>query len=153
MKISLDSKDFKPLQDAVDKLSRHYIRVGVLSDAGSFVLMKAVVNQYGAKVWRKGGGYITIPARPFMTDGVDYALSQGLDEIIKKAVVAILKGADERAALRLVAEWLIGKIKGNFTRPGNGWIANAPATIRRKGSARPLIDTGELRGSIKYEIV
>ena len=30
------------------------------------------------------------------------------------------------------------------------WTPNSPVTIARKGSSRPLIDTGELRASITY---
>ena len=37
-------------------------------------------------------------------------------------------------------------------RNGN-WVPNAPATIRRKGSDRPLIDTGQLVNSVEYEVV
>jgi hypothetical protein len=29
---------------------------------------------------------------------------------------------------------------------------NAPATIRAKGSSKPLIDTGEMRQSVTYQI-
>jgi hypothetical protein len=42
--------------------------------------------------------------------------------------------------------------KAWFTNPLNGWPPNAPATIARKGSDRPLIHTGELRRSIVYVI-
>ena len=37
-------------------------------------------------------------------------------------------------------------------RNGN-WVPNAPATIRRKGSDRPLIDTGQLVNAVEYEVV
>jgi hypothetical protein len=35
-----------------------------------------------------------------------------------------------------------------FTLPDNHWAPNTPGTIARKGSNRPLIDTGALRNSI-----
>jgi hypothetical protein len=35
-----------------------------------------------------------------------------------------------------------------FTDPANHWAPNTPGTIARKGSDRPLIDTGALRQSI-----
>lgn len=36
---------------------------------------------------------------------------------------------------------------------GNGsFVPNAPSTIRRKGSDKPLIDTGRMRQSVKYVI-
>jgi hypothetical protein len=39
-----------------------------------------------------------------------------------------------------------------FVDPRNNWAPNAPATIRAKGSDRPLIDTGEMRKSITYVV-
>ena len=32
------------------------------------------------------------------------------------------------------------------------FVPNSPATIKRKGSSRPLIDTGHLRQSVRYRI-
>ena len=39
-------------------------------------------------------------------------------------------------------------IKESFRN--NDWKANSRATVKRKGSSRPLIDTGQLIGSISY---
>lgn len=39
-----------------------------------------------------------------------------------------------------------------FENPKNNWPPNAPSTIAQKGSDVPLIDTGELRKSIKHVI-
>ena len=40
--------------------------------------------------------------------------------------------------------------KGWFTNPKNNWAVNSQTTIDRKGSDRPLIDTGEMRKSITH---
>lgn len=50
----------------------------------------------------------------------------------------------EKLAIR-IENWT----KKFFTDSDNGWAPNSPATIRAKGSDRPLIDTGALRQSIK----
>lgn len=39
-----------------------------------------------------------------------------------------------------------------FTDPRNGWPPNSPETVRRKGSANPLIDTGSMRKAITYVV-
>jgi len=39
-----------------------------------------------------------------------------------------------------------------FVNPKNLWAPNSPRTVKRKGSDRPLIDTGQLRKSITYVI-
>lgn len=36
--------------------------------------------------------------------------------------------------------------------PPGTFAPNAPSTIERKGSSRPLIDTGQLRGAITYRV-
>lgn len=43
--------------------------------------------------------------------------------------------------------------KSWFTDPRNGWPPNRPATIKRKGSDRRNIDTGDLRKKITYVMV
>lgn len=40
-----------------------------------------------------------------------------------------------------------------FVDSDNNWAPNAPSTIRAKGSDKPLIDTGELRKSIRGIVV
>ncbi len=46
-----------------------------------------------------------------------------------------------------------GLVKSAFSTGGFGqWAENKPATIRRKGSAAPLIDTGQLRRSITSDV-
>lgn len=55
------------------------------------------------------------------------------------------------AMLGVAAE---GAIMEAFESGGFGeWAANAPSTIARKGSASPLIDTGEMRKSYTSEVV
>jgi hypothetical protein len=44
-------------------------------------------------------------------------------------------------------------VKAWFTNPRNGWAPNAPSTIKRKGSDKPLIDKGQLRNAIDYVII
>jgi hypothetical protein len=44
-------------------------------------------------------------------------------------------------------------VKAWFVSPKNGWPPNKPATIKAKGSSRPLIDTGALRQSIVSLVV
>ena len=48
----------------------------------------------------------------------------------------------------------VGAISEAFETGGFGtWAKNTDRTIARKGSSRPLIDTGELRRSIDYEVI
>ena len=58
---------------------------------------------------------------------------------------------DYTKTMNLVGVWMVGKVKRTFTN--NNWPKLKPATIKRKGSSRPLIDTGQLRASIAYEVI
>lgn len=52
-----------------------------------------------------------------------------------------------------VAQGAIELIDEGFQSSGFGeWQANAPLTIKQKGSAMPLIDKGDLRRAVTYEI-
>lgn len=96
-------------------------------------------------------GTSTIPARPF----IDIAFRRdraAIRMIISRAARAVASGRmTERQALSTIGEYLAGVIKeeiANRMPP-----PNAPSTIARKKSDVPLIDEGQLIGSISYEIV
>ncbi len=55
-------------------------------------------------------------------------------------------------ALRLAGAYLEGKIKEKITNTDPDWPPLKPATIKRKGSSKPLIDTGKLRNSIVHNV-
>jgi hypothetical protein len=55
-------------------------------------------------------------------------------------------------ALRLLGERMKADVKGTITAGAGIPPPLAPATVRAKGSARPLVDTGRLVGSIDYDV-
>ena len=63
------------------------------------------------------------------------SLVSDLEKIAKNIVIPdIIKGIDKKVAIM-----------------GGPLPKNAPATVKRKGHSRPLIDTGTLRKSFKYK--
>ncbi len=57
-----------------------------------------------------------------------------------------------KGVLDVVAEDLVAAVVDRIDSQGDGeWPPNTPETIARKGSAAPMIDTGQLRGSIRAE--
>ena len=53
-------------------------------------------------------------------------------------------------ALARTGQYIEGEIKRKI---GSGpFTPNSPATIRKKKSSKPLIDTGHMRQSVRYEI-
>ena len=63
---------------------------------------------------------------------------------------ALAAGSSVEAALNRIGVVAKGIIQEEI-RDGS-FAPNAPSTIRQKGSAQPLIDTGQMRQSVNYAI-
>ena len=84
-----------------------------------------------------------IPSRPF--------LRQTLAENQEKYTALFVKLLESGVSIDQIYEQIAliaqGDVQQNIV---NGkWTANAPSTIKRKKSSKPLIDTGKLRQSVK----
>jgi hypothetical protein len=67
-----------------------------------------------------------------------------------KAILKYLNGQDGRPDLEKIGLWVVNKVKAKFG--SDDLVPNSEATIKAKGSDKPLIDTGQLRNSITYVI-
>ena len=84
-----------------------------------------------------------IPSRPF--------LRQTLAENQEKYIALFVKLFESGVSIEQIYEQIAliaqGDVQQNIV---NGkWTANAPSTIKRKKSSKPLIDTGKLRQSVR----
>ena len=108
----------------------------------------ARIHEFGATIRTKKGAIIKIPARSFLQATIDKYRAD-----IQKRAVAFGKGVvldlfTPEQALELLGEYVVGLIR---QRMADGIPPpNRPSTIKRKGSSKPLIDTGGLRGSITH---
>lgn len=57
-----------------------------------------------------------------------------------------------KEANKEVGQHLEDETKRTFDISGPGWAPNKPSTVEKKGSSKPLIDTGGLRGGIKHKL-
>lgn len=92
-----------------------------------------------------------IPARPVLLPAVSAdGNRQAIAHELAGSVQASLVGDKEGAKKGMLRTALAGQnaVRKWFTDPRNAWAPNAPSTIRRKKSDRPLIDTGALRAAI-----
>ena len=98
----------------------------------------------------KGSPARNIPKRPTLEPTIEENNAIITDKY-EKAVQKILAGkADGREDLEKLGIWVMNKVKAKF---GSDELEPLkPATIKAKGSDRPLIDTGQLRNSITYVI-
>lgn len=107
----------------------------------------ARIHEFGTVIKTKYA-IIRIPARSFLQGTIDkYA-----DAIQKRATAfgqgVLMDAFSVEQALELIGEYVVGLIR---QRMADGIPPpNAPSTIKRKGSSKPLIDSGGLRASISH---
>lgn len=119
-----------------------------------------------ALIHEKGSVTMHIDPRPFMTE----TKKKYGDDTIKfmtSLYKQVVKSLDPIKALKRLGLKYEGSMKDIFTtgsfKPNSditikgGWMRNPvsgrPFHVKGKGSSRPLIDTGTLRGSIKSKVV
>lgn len=91
-----------------------------------------------------------IPERSFIRS----TIKEKRKEIIalqKKLLIKIRKGElDNKKALQLLGEFTADLMKQKIVSLKSP--PNTEQTIKRKGSSNPLVDTGQLKNSITYEV-
>ena len=145
-----------------EKLKSMCVKVGVTEDVGSqtteggaTLAQIAAWNELGVlgpPMSQNGGGKWFIPPRPFIrgfADGKREQIQQTLDRLGKMVAGGKLKA---EAAIARLGEYGQSGVK-SYIRNGD-FTPNADSTIARKrGSTKPLIDTGTLRNSIRYQVI
>lgn len=132
------------LRNIARRLSKGALQVGFMENArypdGTQVAMVAAIQEYGAP--RAG-----IPARPFFRNMIS-AKSGEWPEAIAKQLIKTKYDVDltlERVGIAIAGQ-LQQSIRDTNAPP------LAPSTIRRKGFAKPLIDTGLMLRSATYRV-
>ena len=93
---------------------------------------------------RKNEFGIGVPARPWMQTTVDrFASTVWADDMRKIATLAV-RGENDKIeqGYRIIGVSMVSNMQDTL-REGP-WTPNSPVTIKLKGSAQPLIDTGQL---------
>ena len=113
--------------------------------SGRFVAGETVVEVASQHEFGLG-----VPRRSFIRDWFDQHEAE-LSDDLRKLGRAVLEGrASERQAAELFGLMAVGGIQERIA--AGIPPANAERTIREKGSATPLIDTGQLRSSITHRV-
>lgn len=144
-------------------------------DNGMSVLDVAIANQFGADINHPGGTpymigsdgkaifvkkdspdaarlpktkphRIKIPARPFMDQGTEAMIADVKGEMEAVAKQANRREVSAEQALKKVG--LFGEKSIQEAITDGTYEPNAPSTVRRKKSSKPLIDTGKMRQSV-----
>lgn len=114
---------------------------------GTSVVDVAFWNNYGTK--NQEGG-VAIPARRFMDIGGRRASQETLP-YLKKMVPKINEGKiKEEDVAEVIGNKAVAILKKEITELSEP--PNAPATIAKKKSSNPLIDTGLMRQTVTFEL-
>ena len=95
-------------------------------------------------------GTVNIPSRPFMRDSVDKH-EAAINHMLTAQKDALLHGATAREILNTAGLFQQDLIQTEIEQ--GDFVANAPTTITKKGSDKPLIDTGTLKNSVHHLFV
>ena len=95
-------------------------------------------------------GTNTIPERSFMRAGVDENKKE-FEAFLEKGTFNVIAGKLSKRQL-IGRLGLLGVKKIQEKIESGPFKANKPATVKRKGSSKPLIDTGRMRQSITHRI-
>ena len=143
--------DFSKWKKLKGTLKSSAVKVGVISGKGGAdvqLLQIAAVHEFGSPKNK-------IPERSFIRGTFDNnldATAQKIKELGEKYMEAAGKGRNIRRTLMELGEWGVNEVKKYITRTGK-FVPLRPATIRRKGDDKPLVDSGRLLNSISYEII
>lgn len=147
-------KDFglKRFVQLAEEISKAQVAIGVHGTASphetddgelTSAALVATVNEFGSD-----DGHV--PERSFLRSTFDEQLPAL--KIIRNRVIenVVLGKMSPATGLGLIGAHLAGKVQEKIS--SGVPPENAPSTIRAKGSSRTLVDTGQLRQSITYEV-
>lgn len=101
-------------------------------------------------IWNHYGTSRGIPARPFLLNAIRKNRSEYL-RFLKSSGARILRGEMTlETAMRQLGIMAQGDIQQEITDLRTP--PNAPSTIAQKGSSNPLIDTGEMRSKVTWQV-
>ena len=90
-----------------------------------------------------------IPSRPFIRQSVDNNEDK-INSVLHTRVRALTKGESAEDALKKIGVFQ-KRLMQSEIKSGD-FVPNSEATIRKKKSSQPLIDTGRMRKSVDYVI-
>lgn len=134
------------IRDIADKLKgAKTLSVGFLDGAtypdGTSVALVAAVQNFGSP---KNG----IPPRPFFSNMVAEKSPAWGPQL---ATLLPAVGYDSKMALEQMGQQIAGDLRQSIVDTNSPGLK--PATIRRKGFEKPLVDSGHMLQSVDYEVV
>ena len=141
------------IQQAMEEVSYTSVYIGIPVEESSRPDEGEPINNAElAYIHEHGSPINNIPPRPFLKPSIKKNLAT-VEVLQKQMIKAALKG--DKEGVKRSAELLGMHSRNNakkYITAGTNLTPNKPATIKRKGSDKPLIDTGALLNSISYVV-
>lgn len=156
MPVYVDRKPWQKLRERMNEsASKHpHVNVGVLADKGGDAVHE---NEHGDEITLvelaavHEFGTATVPERSFIRRTFEEKKAE-LARIIKTLAGKVVKGTlTEDKALELLGQWAAAEVKKTITQHDIP-PPLADETVARKGSSKPLVDTGQLLNAITYQV-
>lgn len=131
----------------VEKLKTLRVKIGFQQgkeqeDDGTDLCDIALWNELGTS---------SIPSRPFMRDAVDKHRDE-IDKFLDQQFSLLAKGkTNAEMMMKSIGVFVKGLVQQEIV--DGTFEPNAPSTIKRKKSDKPLIDTGKMRQSVNFVVV
>lgn len=138
-----DDHAWRELMVTIGRMARLKVRVGILED-GELASI-GLHHEYGAP-------RANIPERSWLRS--TFIERRGdLAAIQARVTKLVLSGKiDERKGIELIGAWMMSAVKQQITTNGT-FEPLKPATIKAKGSSKPLIDTAQMLNAIRFIIL
>lgn len=136
--------DGKRFLAEIEKLKHLQVRVGFQAGAAE----EDGVDMTDIALWNEVGT-ATSPTRPFMRNSVDENPDK-ISAVCKDQMQKLCKGGTAQGVLQTIGTFQKGLVQEKIVN--GSFVPNAPSTIRRKKSDKPLIDSGTMRQSVNFVI-
>jgi phage gpG-like protein len=149
MKIQVKNANLvKDLEKKIKDVKKREVAIGVMQNSGAYEDGLSIVEV--ARTHEFGSITKKIPARSFLRVPF-YEKEKQVDNLIFRGYkMMVEKNETVDKALDLIGLGARDISVGAFR--DNNWQELKPSTIKAKGSSAPLIDTGNLRQSITWEV-
>ena len=145
-------KQLQAVQKSIKELKKIDVLVGIPQEEAGRE-QNDITNAELLYIHTNGSPANNIPPRPIVEPAIQDSKEE-IGTLLKEAILKALEGDTDGAMAGMERAGTQGEnaVKGWFTNPKNGWAENAESTKKKKGSSKPLIDTGQLRKSITHAV-
>lgn len=140
-------------QQLKDIATGSYVKVGVLDDGRGAESRGGISNAQIAAIHEFGSRDGRIPERSFLRSTFAAKKPEYLRDL-KTLLLRVVEGRDSiERILNVMGAKIAADVKNRVTQGSAIPPPNAPATVKRKGSFRTLIDTGRMIGSVTWAFI